>query len=133
MSEANKGPSDEQIEQMVGNLLRVGVLLAAAVVLAGGVVYLANHGNQSGDFRIFHGEPDDLRKLTGIVRAALTLRGRGLIQLGLLLLIATPVARVVLSVIAFGRQRDWTYVFITIVVLGVLTFSLFFGHPEGGR
>ena len=47
-------------------------------------------------------------------------RGRALIQLGLLLLIATPVARVAFSVFAFERQRDWTYVGITLFVLAVL-------------
>ena len=62
-----------------------------------------------------------------------TTRGRGLIQLGVLLLIATPVARVVFSAWAFARQRDWTYVLVTLFVLAVLLFGLFYGQPEGGR
>jgi uncharacterized membrane protein len=52
------------------------------------------------------------------------LHSRGLIQLGLLLLIATPVARVAFSVLAFAEQRDWLYVSITLVVLAVLVYSL---------
>ena len=60
----------------------------------------------------------------GIVAEAKTLGGRGLVQLGLLLLIATPIARVVFSVIGFARQRDWLYVLITLTVLTLLTCSL---------
>src|SRR5271170_3492494 len=92
--------SDERVEQRLGNLLRTGVLLAAVVVSCGGIVYLVRHGTETADLTAFHGEPDDLCKPVGIVRSALAVRGRGLIQLGLLLLIATPVARVVFSAFA---------------------------------
>ena len=57
------------------------------------------------------------------------LGGRGIIQLGLLLLIATPVARVVFSVIGFVRQRDFVYVVLTLIVLAVLLYSLFIESP----
>jgi uncharacterized membrane protein len=133
VSGAKPGWTDERFEQAVGNLLRTGVMLAAAVVLVGGVVYLVRHGNEVADYRAFHGEPEDLRTLTGIERSAVSLRGRGLIQLGLLLLIATPVARVVFSVFAFARQRDRMYVVFTLIVLAVLLYSLLSGHLEGGR
>jgi len=72
----------------------------------------------------FLGEPADLSHVGGIVRAALDLRGRGLIQLGLLLLIATPVARVAASLVAFLRQRDRIYTAVTAFVLLVLVASL---------
>jgi uncharacterized membrane protein len=133
MAQDKAGWTDERVEQVVGNLLRTGVLLAAAVVLLGAAVYLARHGTELADRRAFHGEPEDLRNPAGIVRDALALSGRGLIQLGVLLLIATPVARVVFSAWAFARQRDWTYFLVTLVVLAVLSISLFFGQPEGGR
>jgi uncharacterized membrane protein len=55
------------------------------------------------------------------------LRGRSIIQFGLLLLIATPVARVLISAVAFALQRDRTYVLITLAVLGVLLLSLWGG------
>jgi uncharacterized membrane protein len=58
----------------------------------------------------------------------LALHGRGLIQLGLLILIATPIARVAFSVVAFLYQRDWTYVVVTLIVLGLLVYSLLGGH-----
>jgi uncharacterized membrane protein len=135
MAQRKPGWTDERVEQVVGNLLRIGVTVSALVVLAGGVLYLLRHGAEPSDYKKPYRSPDprapgesaDLYRPWGIVRAALAGRGRGLIQLGLLLLIATPVARVVFSVFAFARQRDYTYVAITLIVLAVLLYSLFSG------
>jgi uncharacterized membrane protein len=118
---------DQRMDQIMAVLLRTGVLLAAGLVLVGGVIFLARHPQPTTNYRVFQGEPEELRTITGILREALHLRGRGLIQLGLLLLIATPVARVLFSVFAFLYERDWTYVVVTILVLSLLTYSLFFG------
>ena len=120
--------SDERIEQIVGNLLRVGVILAAAVVAAGGAVYLVRHGGEQPHYRIFRGEPSDLCHIGGIVGDTLAGKARALIQLGLLLLVATPVARVVFSVVGFAFEGDRAYVIITILVLAILVFSLAGGH-----
>jgi uncharacterized membrane protein len=123
------GPSDEQVEQFIGNLLRTGVILAAVVVLAGGLLFLARHGREPRhDYQEFHEESVELRGPVAIVRDAATLKSGGLIQLGLLLLIATPVARVVFSVFSFARQRDALYVMVTLIVLVVLLYSLFSGY-----
>jgi uncharacterized membrane protein len=125
MSETSKGWSDTTVDLIVGNLLRGGVILASAVVLVGGVLYLIQEGGQVPEIRVFHGEPPQLRSLGGILQDALRGDGRGVIQLGLLLLIATPVARVLFTVVAFAAQRDRTYVVVTLIVLAVLLFSLF--------
>jgi uncharacterized membrane protein len=121
--------TDEQVEQVVGNLLRLGVILSALVVFAGGVLFLVRHGEEPVEDRTeFRGEPEQFRKPGLIVREVGKGGSRGLIQLGLLLLIATPVARVLFSAFAFLRERDHTYVVITLVVLAVLLYSLFSGH-----
>jgi uncharacterized membrane protein len=120
--------TDEQVEAIVGTLLRVGVLLAAAVVCVGGAFYLIRHGASVPHYRVFYGEPTDLRSISGIVTDVLALQSRGIIQLGLLLLVATPVARVAFSVFAFARQGDRTYVIIALVVLAVLLYSLVGGY-----
>src|SRR5262249_20139888 len=108
--------------------LRIGVLLSAAVVTIGGVVYVGRHATEPAGHHTFRGEPQDLRTVSGIVDDALALRGRGLIQLGLLLLIATPVARVAFSLLAFAIERDWVYLVVTAVVLVVLLYSLFWAN-----
>lgn len=99
-------------------------MLAAAVVLLGGTVYLGRHRLEQAHYGVFVGEPSDLRSVEGIVRDAAGFSGRGLIQLGLLLLIATPVARVAFSAVAFALQRDRTYVVVTLIVLALLVLSL---------
>ena len=112
----------------MGDLLRVGVIVAAIVVLAGGSCLSCPIWGDTPDYRVFHGEPADLRSVSGIVTDALELRSRGIIQLGLLLLLATPVARVVFSIFAFAHQRDLTYVLITSIVLVILLYSLASGY-----
>jgi uncharacterized membrane protein len=129
MNDANQ-QYEERFEQVLGNLLRAGVFLAAALVLLGGMLYLLRHGNEQFQHQAFHREPTELRQPTEIVWTALQFNERGIIQLGLLLLIATPVARVVISVFGFLRERDFTYVALTLIVLAVLLFSLFLGQAS---
>jgi len=116
--------TDRKIEETVGNLLAIGVAISALVVLAGAALYLARYGQSPADYRVFQGEPTDLRNLRGIVRSALQLRSRGIIQLGLLCLIATPVARVAFSIWGFAAEHDRLYMIFTGVVLIVLLYSL---------
>jgi uncharacterized membrane protein len=119
------GFDDQRIEIIIGTLLRTGVLLAAAVVLAGAIMYLARYGHGIPDYKSFHGEPERLKSLTAIFHGAVALHPRDIIQFGLLLLIATPIARVLFSAIAFAIERDYVYVLVTLIVLGILCYSLF--------
>jgi uncharacterized membrane protein len=119
---------DHKIEAVIGNLLRTGVLMAAFVVLVGGILYLGQHGLSSVDFRVFHGETGELNSIAGIVQGAVALHPLAIIQLGLLLLIATPIARVFFSVFAFALQRDYLYLVVTLIVLSALLYSLLGKH-----
>jgi uncharacterized membrane protein len=116
--------TDRKIEEIVGNLLRAGVLLSASVVLFGACIYLARHWSEPADYRVFRGEPSDYRNLRAIVHTAFTWHGRGFIQLGLVLLIATPVARVAFAVIGFAAERDRMYMVFAGLVLVILLYSL---------
>ena len=115
---------DQRLESMIGQLLRAGVLLAAAVVLAGGALYLVQNHSARVDYHAFQMEGDELRTLPGIVRSAAHLHSEGLIQFGLLLLIATPVARVAFAAVGFYLERDRMYTIVSLIVLAVLVFSL---------
>jgi uncharacterized membrane protein len=121
--------SDERVEEVMGNLLRAGVILAAIVVLAGGIFYLIRYSTTSPDYRVFRGEPADLRSVSGILADGIELHSRGLMQLGLLVLVATPVARVAFSVFAFARQHDRIYLTVSLIVLTVLVYSLVGWRP----
>jgi uncharacterized membrane protein len=127
MATAGQEAQERQVAWSIAALLRAGVALAAAVVLAGGVCYLIRHGQELAQWRAFRSEPADLRNLTAILHDALGLAARGIIQLGVLLLIATPIARVAFSALTFYRERDRTYVAITLGVLALLVYNLVWG------
>jgi uncharacterized membrane protein len=116
--------TDEKTEHVIGNLLRAGVLLSAFVVLAGGIYYLAQQGTKHKDYHQFHGQPQYLCTVSGVVASAVKLDSHGIIQFGLLLLVLTPIARVFFSAISFGLEKDLTYVVVSLVVLAVLVYGL---------
>jgi uncharacterized membrane protein len=128
MAQQENSHDDDRVEQQMGRLLQVGVLAAAFVVLVGAIIYFWNHGQERVNLYEFHAEPETLRNPLLILEGAAGLRGREVIQFGLMLLVATPVARVVFSVYIFVRKRDSIYVCFTLFVLIVLIASLVFGH-----
>ncbi len=115
--------SDDHIELVVGSFLRGGLIIASAFVFLGGISYLIKYGMDVPEYKIFFGEPTDLRRVHGIVADAISLRSRGIIQFGLLLLMFTPVAWVAFLLFAFAKQGDRTYVIVTTIVLTMLLFS----------
>ena len=116
---------EQRTEIVIAYLLRAGVLTAATVVIVGAVLYLGAHPAARVDYGTFHAVPDALRTVHGIVHAAFTGDSRAIMQLGLLVLIATPIVRVMFSVAAFAIEGDRMYVFFTMLVLTVLLYSLF--------
>ena len=119
---------DLQVERGLAGLLRAGVMTAGGVMLAGAALFLAGHGAEPADYANFHGEPAGLRSLSGMLHSAFALDGRGVMQLGIAILIATPIARVAFSVAAFARAGNARYVAITATVLAVLAYSMFGEH-----
>jgi uncharacterized membrane protein len=128
MREAKRKWTDQRIEVVLGKLLRAGVIISAVVVLAGGILYFIQNGGRTPQFHVFQGVPGCTLRNTAIITGLLGGRGECVIMLGLLLLIATPIARVVFSAIAFALEKDRTYVAITLIVLGFLLFSLLYGN-----
>jgi uncharacterized membrane protein len=120
--------TEQRMEQIVGKLLQAGVLLSAAVVIAGGAWLLARSGWSAPEYQHFHGEPSQLRYVNVLIASMAHPTPEVIVQLGLVLLIATPVARVAFSMAAFAIQRDHTYVVITLIVLAVLAYSLVIPH-----
>ena len=120
--------TDQYVEEWIGTLLRAGGYVGGGrgAVRRGGLP--ASTRPEAPEFNVFKGEPTNLRTVPGVVKEVFDFRGRGIIQLGLLLLIATPVARVAFSLVAFALERDRLYVIVLLIVLAVLVYSL-----AGGR
>jgi uncharacterized membrane protein len=116
--------NDRRLESIIGRLLQTGVLVAAATVFAGGVLYLFQAHSERVDYRVFIPGSSNLRTLPGIVDSAAHFQRDGLIQFGLLLLIATPVLRVAMAIVGFAMERDRLYTVVSLIVLLILAFSL---------
>ena len=130
MADGTKVREAGRLEQLLGVLLRSGVLLSAVVVAFGAILFLVHHGMQQPHFSLFQGQPPELRTVGAIAVAAFRLDALAVIQFGLILLIATPIARVVFSLVGFTVERDWMYVGVTAVVLALLLFGLLGGGSK---
>src|SRR5262249_38313843 len=116
--------ADQRLDTLLGNLLRFGVLLSGAVVFGGGIYYLFQHGREPvPNYGNFEGQPRYFESVAGIFAHALAGRSQGVIMVGIILLIGTPIARVVFSVFAFAVERDYLYVIVTLIVLAILLYS----------
>lgn len=124
MNNTEQKLTNHEMEIIIGTLLRIGVIAAASVVFLGGIIYLLRHGSAKANYQVFQYGPAYLRNVQGILGNASTFHGRGLIQLGLLILLATPIARVAVSIFTFARKRDTLYVIITLIVFCILIYSL---------
>jgi len=125
--EKPKAASADAIELILSRVLLAGTLLAAVVIAIGGAAYLLRDGRQQPHYETFRGEPPKLESAAGILRDATQLDPQGIIALGILLLIATPVARVVAALMGFAWRKDAKYVLISSVVLAALVYGLLAG------
>jgi uncharacterized membrane protein len=116
---------DRRMEIIMGRLLQVGVMLASFVMVAGGLLYLRAHHAEIPEYRVFKSEPQVMRHISGVVSGVSTGDPAAIIQLAVLLLIATPVARVAFALIAFTIERDKLYVAVSALVLAVLLVGFF--------
>jgi len=119
----NKTIRDADLEKIIGSLLRYGVIASSLIVIVGGIAYLIRHGAQVPDYREFKGEPNTMKEPRLMWQSVLQGHGRPLIQLGLLVLIATPIARIALSIIGYLLEKDYLYTVLTAIVLLVILWN----------
>ncbi|WP_345950817.1 DUF1634 domain-containing protein [Mucilaginibacter sp. PAMB04274] len=125
---SQKSTTDIDIQHIIGWILRLGVIISMFVVFAGGCLYLYRHGTEVLQYSQFKGVPDFVHTPLGIWHGILTLRGRAIIQAGIILLIATPVIRIIFSAIGFALEKDWLYTGLTLLVLAIIIGSALTGH-----
>lgn len=116
--------NDENIDRRMGRLLQTGVAVSGLVMALGAAVYLAHHWSALPAYSKFQSVPPSQRTIAETLKEALRGQGRGFIQVAVLLMIATPVARVVFAAYGFFRQRDWLYTAVSLLVLSLLIFGL---------
>ncbi|SOD18417.1 DUF1634 domain-containing protein [Pedobacter xixiisoli] len=122
--EQTKNITDKDIQSLVGNLLRAGVYLSMAIVVLGGIIYLLDHSAEKIDYAVFDFNKVSLKTVEAIFSEVLTFKGAAVVQFGLLMLIFTPIARVLMAVISFFVEKDYLYVLIGLIVLSIIMVSL---------
>ena len=115
---------DRDIQVILGTLLRVGVIISMAVVLVGGVLFLFAESGTTINYKVFTPEISALSNPTEIIKMLPSFNGKAIIQFGILLLIFTPISRVVFSIFTFFLEKDYMYVIIGFIVLCIITVSL---------
>ncbi|HTS02692.1 MAG TPA: DUF1634 domain-containing protein [Thermoanaerobaculia bacterium] len=119
------GRTERRLAREVGGILRLGVVISGAVIALGLIPYLVRDGARHADYHEFRGESDVFRSVSALLAYAARAHPRGIMQLGVLLLIATPVGRVALCLVEFSRERDRLYIGVALVVLLTLSWGLF--------
>jgi len=122
--EQSKNITDKDIQSLVGNLLRVGVYISMGIVVIGGIIYLFDHSAETIDYKVFDFNKVSLKTVAGIFSEVLTFKGVAIVQFGLLMLIFTPIARVLMAVVSFFIEKDYLYVAIGLLVLAIIMASL---------
>ncbi len=119
--------ADKNIQIIIGNLLRAGVLISSAIIILGAIIYLWQSGHAQPDYHDFRGMNHTFHSLPHVLKGVAKLSGEHIIQLGVLILIATPIARIVFSIIGFIKERDRLYIVITLLVLLIILGSILGG------
>jgi len=133
-SNADTDERTRRMELVISNLLRAGVLLSLVLVAVGTVVSYIHHPeyvSSPGELpQIIQAGASFPHTLQDVFTGVWNLQGRAIVMVGLLLLIATPVMRVAVSVLAFIYQKDRVYTLITFLVLCLLFLSFILGKTE---
>lgn len=122
--EETKNITDKDIQSLVGNLLRAGVYISMGIVILGGIIYLFDHSSEKIDYAVFDLNKVSLKTVEAIFSEVLSFKGAAVVQFGLLMLIFTPIARVLMAVISFLLEKDYLYVLIGLIVLSIIMVSL---------
>lgn len=122
---------EKDFQTIIGNLLRYGVWTSLSVAFIGGIVYLLHHGNELEDYSVFkENDRNIFEVITAVYQGVIQGRGEFIIFLGIVLLFLTPVFRVLLSLFSFFLEKDYLYVVITTIVIGIIVLSISFGFSH---
>lgn len=125
--------TDRDIQLYIGQVLRYGVFISCAITLFGGIVYFIQQKGVKPNYdpipsgQDFPGVAQYLRELNTIFPRILDFDGAAIIQLGVVVLIATPIVRIIFSAISFLIEKDYMYVVITLIVLTVIIMNMILG------
>lgn len=116
---------DKDLQALIGNLLRIGVVIAMTIVVGGLILYLFEHGRETAHYETFTN--DGVFRFHRFLTELGSGRSSAIIELGVMVLIATPIARVLFTMIGFWLEKDRLYTFIALLVLCIIVISMMLG------
>lgn len=124
---------DEQTKQLetkmqakMGRILLWGLLASSAIILVGGILFLLQFGSTPANYTSFDAAGPHIKTLGGVIKGIRSYSGGALIEAGIILLVLFQYIRVIMSTVMFARLRSWFFVGVTIFILAVLVYGLFF-------
>ncbi len=115
--------NDDKLELLLSNLLKIGVIISGIITFIGAILFLFQHGFEISNYHDFKPHPFHLSDLNSFFRSIISFRPESIMELGLLILIATPVLRVFLSFLAYSFQKDYMYIIFSLIVLMVMVIG----------
>ena len=117
----------KSMETMMGLILTIGMFLSAVLVFLGGVIFLFQHGSENIHSHFIMSESYQTNT-HHILESVLAFSPIGMIELGLLTLVATQIIRVALLVLFYGITRDYWFSFFSLFIMTVLVYSFFWSN-----
>lgn len=116
---------NENYKLMISKVIIGAVLVAAVITGIGGIMHLWLHGHEIVSYQMFQGEPKPYTSFFGIWQTAFSFSAKGIMQLGLLLLVLGQIVRVLLTLFLFAKEKDYFFSFASLFILVVMLVSLF--------
>jgi uncharacterized membrane protein len=119
---------DMDLQAFISNLLRTGVIVAMTIVVIGLVMFVIAHGSQPAVYNNF--DATHVFSFSSFLDSLLQGNSSAIMELGVMVLIATPVARVLFTMIGFWLEKDRMYTVIAFLVLCIIIGSMLYGAVE---
>jgi uncharacterized membrane protein len=131
---ADRDPNMRRLEILISRILRAGVITSVTLIVVGIITSFVQHPDYLSSSAVLDSAVGPgatfPHEFDALLSSLCQMRGEAIVTLGLLVLIATPMMRVAVSVGAFISHRDRTYALITAAVLCLLLLSLVLGRVE---
>ncbi len=118
-----------EMDDVIAYVLRIGVVISVICILIGAMLLFLQGGSNGfaiGELASTSSKINSsLFSFSDIINGILSYQGLDFILLGLIVLIITPIARVIASVLSFMYERNWLYVIITLIVFIDILVAIF--------
>jgi uncharacterized membrane protein len=122
--------TDADLNRSVGNLLRLGVILSVITSLVGFIKLFTEGFKMPKKYKLLDMGTSSEKVWGHFWETLCKGEGMAIIQLGILLLIFTPLMRIIFALIGYLKEKDYVYVVISSIVLAIMAVSFFTGYAH---